>query len=283
MGITVAPLIPAFRLSPMEIAEILVKLPRAYELPLVVYNDDDAPLHAYLESLEMDGRLHVVSIPFQVGKAEAVRRGLQVLLETSTADIVVQLDGHLKQPPEEIAGLVQGLTKTGLNMVVANRYALQSMDDQEHRVTIAGLISMIIEQLTGYRLHDVVCGTRAYVRDLATHFLHLRSFGYGLEVEEILIASSLGASVGEWPIHSKRQESATSAEKIEDNIYALISYGHEIRMPNTVRATLSFMLSQIKQRRSFEIDLTVFGNSGRIRFDHAGETGPVGGGYSLSR
>jgi hypothetical protein len=267
----------------MEIAETLARLPKTYELPLVVYNDDDASLRAYLESLEMDGRLHVVYIPFQVGKAEAVRSGLQVLLETSTADVVVQLDGHLKQPPEEVAGLVQRLTNTGSNMIVANRYALQSMEDQAHRVAIAGLISTIIEQLTGYQLHDVVCGTRAYVRDLATHFLHFRSFGYGLEVEEILIASSLGASVDEWPIHSKRQEGATGAEKIEDNIHALISYGHEMRMPDPVRATLSFMLSQIKQRRSFEIDLTVFGNSGRIRFDHAGETGPVGGGYSLSR
>ena len=65
-----------------------------------------------------------------------------------------------------------------------------------------------------------------------------RSFGYGLEVEEILIASIHRLSVREWPTHSNQQADATNAEKLEDNISVLLSYANEARMADDTRKSL---------------------------------------------
>jgi hypothetical protein len=292
MDTSMAVLIPAYHLSVVEIADILQRLPKDCESILVVYNDNQPSVRSYVESLEKAGRLHAAYFPFQVGKTEAVRSGLRRLLDASTAKIIVQMDGHMKQPPEESAGIVAQLVNTNSHMIVANRYDLQNMKEQEHRVAISGLISVIVAYLTGYKLHDVVCGMRAYVRELAEHFCHVRSFGYGLELEEILIAAAQHSSVGEWPVHSNLQADATNTEKIEDNIFTLINYAGEMQMSDSVRAALSFMLVKIKQRKSFDIDMAVFGSSGIVQFEYVGNdqskvdsytSGTAQDGYSLVR
>jgi len=280
VDIVTAPLVPAYHLSCLEITELLNRLPEGLGTPFVVYNDDDSRMREHLESLERGGQLRAVYVPLQVGKAEAVRQGLQMLLDMSAADVIVQVDGHLKQPPEEVPELVCHLVETGLQMVVTNRYGFQNLRGQTHRSTISGLLSDIVEQLTGYKLHDVVCGTRAYVRSLAQQFLHVRSFGYGLEVEEVLIAASEGLSVGECPTRSNLQASATNAEKIEDNLFALINYANETRMPDNTRAMLCFMLTRVKQRTSFDVDTAVFGTSGVVRFEYIGDGGSIANGYA---
>lgn len=283
MDTLVAPIVPAFRLSPNEVAEILSRLPKTYERPLFVYNDDEAALRSCLEKLERERRVRVLYIPFQVGKAEAVRRGLKMLLDMSRAEVIVQLDGHLKQPPEAVGALVRQLISMGSGMTVANRYAQQALEDQQHRIAITRVVSAIVQELTGYRLQDVVCGTRAYSRDLANRFLGLRAYGYGLEIEQILIASCSDANIAQWPVESNRQEGATSAEKIEDNLYALLARGSELRISDSARAVLSFMLAQIKERKTFRVDLTLFADCGEIQFDYRASADSVADGYSLSR
>jgi hypothetical protein len=291
MGYAVASLIPAYHLAPKEIDEIVKRLSPAYETPLVVYNDEDKNLRDYLNFQHNCGQLRVIYIPFQIGKAEAVRRGLQSLISTSKADIVVQIDGRLKQPPDEVAQIVEYLIDSKAHMVVANRYHLQNLEGQVHRATASGLFSAIVKQLTRYNLQDVACGTRAYVRNLAARFLATRSFGYGLEVEEILIASTLGLAVEQWPIHSNHQDNATNAEKVEDNLLAFLSYANETKMSDTFRATLCHMLANIKKRNSFDIDTSALGYQGVIHFEYVGgsaiavnayTSGTASDGYSVS-
>lgn len=287
-----APIIPAYHLSPHEVSGVLDRLPAGCEAPLFVYNDEEAAVREHLESLERNNQIRAIYLPFQVGKVEAVRRGLQTLLATSTAEVIVQVDGHLKQPPEEISDLVQKLIETRSHMVVTNRYGLQDMNDQIHRVTAADLFSALVRQLTGYQVSDLVCGTRAYTRELARHFLRLRCFGYALEIEEVLIAASLGMQVQERPTHSNRQEDATNTEKIEDNAYAILCYANETKMSDDFRAKLSFILASLKKRVSFDVDTSVFGLAGVVRFEYTGRdlaminaytSGTSRDGYSISR
>lgn len=280
MKSTIAPLIPAYNLSSAQITRIIEGLPKDYETPTIVYNDQDTHLHEYLDSLKTKGRVQVVYIPFQVGKAEAVRHGLQALLKTSTAQIIVQIDGRAKQPLEEVFGVVQKLIETGSHIAVGNRYKLQDMRDQVHRKTISCIFSAILESTTGIKLQDTVCGLRAYIRELAVRFCYLRSFGYGLEIEQLLITATHGMTVIDCPVQSNRQEDATNAEKIEDNLYTLINYGHELKMSDNIRAVLCFMLVKLKQRQIFEVDLSAFGRSEQVRFNYVGANKTAIGGYT---
>jgi len=273
MSFTVAPLIPAYKLSSTEVQNLLDRLPHGYETPTVIHNDEDQNLSLFLESLAKNKRINLLSIPFQLGKSEALRRGLCNVLETTAADVIIQVDGDLKQPPEDIVGIVQRLSESGAQMVVANRYGLQDMAGQVHRVTLSGLVSTIIKRITGYKLADITCGTRGYVRDLGSIFSRkICSFGYGLEIEEILISSLYGFLVDECPTRANRQADATNAGKLEDNIFALIIYANDFDYSLDIRESLHFMLAKIKQRRSFDLKMQVFGGTGIARFEYMGDS-----------
>ncbi|MBI3167401.1 MAG: hypothetical protein HYZ22_02920 [Chloroflexi bacterium] len=266
----VATLLPAFRLSIEEIDNVITQLPKDFEPPLIALNDDEDTIAQYLYGLMKAHQIRLLHIPYQVGKTEALRQGLKSLLEESDADVIVQLDGRSKQPAWQLAPLVEILYKQQVDMIIGDRYAKQSMVGQDHRKAGAGLMSNMVRHLTGYELLDAACGTRAYVRELAARFLHLRCFGYGAEVEQLLIAAIHSCKVSSYPLETKRQADSTNTEKIEDSVFALLNYANELEMSDTVRSTLSFILSQLKRRKTFDVDLSVFGVDRSIRLKYVG-------------
>jgi hypothetical protein len=268
MNPLVAPLIPAYHLSLEEIRSTLEKVPKHFEIPLIVYNDEDVLTYEHLKSLEKEGQIRLVYIPFQVGKAEAVRRGLKFLLRQSDANIIVQLDGRSKQPVESTKDLVDTLICSNNHMVIGNRYKLQNMEGQFHRTSSSILLSTLVERMTGHKIHDTACGMRAYVRYLAEKFCNLKSFGYGLEIEEILISHSHGLKIGELPIHSNKQDDKTNAEKIEDNFHVLISYSRDKNIKDDAISLLSHILLQVKKRVSFGFNLSVFKSDKTFVFEY---------------
>jgi hypothetical protein len=246
---------------------VLRHLPPAFEPPLFVFNDADAALQSYLESLESEGSIRALYIPFRLGKSEAMRCGLEKLMSISQATIIAQTDGHSKQPPSHLAELVSRLMTSDADIVIADRYDARSLDD--HRAAVVIFFSSIIRHLTGYSLADTVCGTRVYARWLANIFLRRSSmFGYGFELEQLLLAATSGAQAASCPIPSKTQDSHTSAEKVEDNIATLAVYANSLNMTRDLRAWFSFILMSIKERQTFVTSLAIVDRDSLIEFRH---------------
>jgi len=276
-------IIPAYNLSPLNITNLIHRLPLKMKLPLIIYNDDlKSPTLKKIKELENKGKLSSIIIPFQVGKTEAIRRGIEEILKNKNIDIdiIIQVDGRQKQPPEDIESLISIFQKSEYDMIIANRYSYQDISNQQHRKTISSTISSIIQVLTGISIPDPVCGTRGYRIKLAKKFLKLRGFGYGLEIEQLIIAGLIGAKVSSVPIHSKQQENFTLAEKIEDNFMTIISYLKELKISNEVKIMLCYILSQIKMRNDFICDLTPLGIPKVIKANIINT--PFGCAYTLS-
>ena len=266
----VAALLPAFRLSKDEINKVIAQIPQDFELPLVVLNDDEEAITQYLYNLAQSQKIRFLRIPYQVGKTEAIRQGLKLLLQESSAKLIAQIDGRSKQPAWQLALLAEKISKDQVDMVIGDRYANQNMVGQDHRKAGTGLMGLMVKHLTGYDLPDAVCGTRVYVRELAIQFLNMRCFGYGAELEQILIAAIHSGKVSSYPLETNRQADLTNTEKIEDNVFTLLNYASEIGMSDTVRSTLSFILSQLKRRKTFDVDLSVFGGDKIVRLKYLG-------------
>ncbi len=261
-------IIPAFGLMPLQIADIVERLPGDLEPPLVIVNDQDETLFECVKAMESENRISALHMPCQVGKTEVVRRGIEALLQRESPDIIVQLDGNLKQPPEVTQELIDVVLGSEYSMVIGNRYALQDMETQPHRLAVTNIFLAILGHLTRYSLQDAFCGLRAYTKSLAEHFLSARSFGYGLEIEEILIAHLKGAHIQNYPVKSNVQAGATNAEKIEDNLHAIISYAQDMGMSHKLRDLLCFTLAQVKRRISFSLDLAALDMKGFARFNY---------------
>jgi hypothetical protein len=267
----VATLLPAYRLSREEIDMVIAVFPDSFEPPLIVLNDDNSEIEGYLRDLSKSLKIRLIHIPYQIGKTEALRQGIKALLQQSDANIFVQFDGRSKQPVCQLSSMIELFHKEQLDMVVGDRYTKQNMVGQNHRKAGSGLMGLIINNVTGYDLKDAVCGTRAYVRDLANHFISMRCFGYGAEIEQLLIARTRSCKVSSYPLETNRQADETNAEKIEDSIFALINYASELELRDSVRNTLNYILSHIKRRKTFDVNLSVFGVDSSVRLKYVGD------------
>lgn len=256
--------IPAYAVTDQELATLLTAVDGLFDSIVIVFNDEtvrpEREAHLCANGRSKVSALHLVG---PLGKAEAVRHGLRYVLDHTDAQTIAQMDAHHKQPPSQALRLLKRLrADAAVDMVVANRYGALATQLETHRATVSGGFSALVRSLTGYDLTDTVCGTRAYRRHLAELFVaEGRCSGYGLELEQLFLASAGGYLVGEEPIDSRPQAPTTSAAKLEDNLESIILHS-AAKLPWPMRATLHRALAQVKQRRTLEIDATSFGMRG---------------------
>ncbi len=264
--------IPAYHTTNAELEAIFSEVGDHFSRIAVVVNDETIdPSRASMIEKLCPAPLSLVEVEGPLGKGEAVRLGLERLLIESDADVFVQMDAHQKQPPGQVARLVDRLAAdSSVGMVVANRYGVPFSSLGAHRVTVSTGFSRLVHTVTGYELTDTVCGTRAYRRRLAALFAEESfCFGYGLELEQLFLASSAGHHVGQEPMESARQAETTAAEKIEDNLTAIITHARR-HVPRLQKALLHRALAGVKQRSTFTVDGQIFGFTGAYHCEFVG-------------
>lgn len=197
--------------------------------------------------------VHIACMPYAVGKTEAVRVGLEQALEHTDAQVFGQIDCHLKQEPWQMVRLFNGLRESGADLVIADRYAQQDLrSHQRHRATLAAFWSLVVEQVTGIRVADAAAGMRAHTRQVSETFVRgLRGSGYGLEAEQLALASTHGMAVETVAVQSTRQADSTSAAKLEDNVGGLLAHAPDLLITHELRAALSHLMWRLKRRESF--------------------------------
>jgi hypothetical protein len=199
-------IIPAYNLSRDCIYNTINRLPQEINVVLVCHNEYVPNRIKSFDAKSKNKYIQIITIPFQVGKSEAVRYGIDFILnEYKNCNILSQIDGDLKQYPEEIGGMLYNFRQKRISMIIGNRYAFSDLKKQTHRIAAINWVSSIIKCVTGYQIVDTLCGMRVYSRELAEQFLKIRSFGYGLELEQILIAGKLKFHIDNHPIHSNIQ------------------------------------------------------------------------------
>jgi hypothetical protein len=271
-------LVPTFRMTGREIDELVAKLDPVVDRFLFVINDHDPVLRKRVSDRESN-RISGLYLDFPVGKAEAIRRGLMKILREDY-DIVLQVDGHQKQDAAQVPALLDELVHSGADMLVANRYGIRAASDS-HRVALTSLMQQMVRLSTGYNLTDTVCGTRAYNLQLASIFAaNVRSFCYGLEIEQLILASRTTAEVRGFPVESSPQSPHTAAEKLEDNFAVLLFYDQWFTAEQ--RTNLSGLITALKMRASFRISGSIWELPSDITFEFVGRAEDGEDSYSLT-
>lgn len=271
--------IPVYDLSMIQLVETIERLPDKIERVVIALNDAKRTSINKLYSINTR-EIVFIDIGMQVGKAEALRRGINLSLRKFNSDIIVQLDGDLKQRPEDLQALISLVSSGNSDFAIANRYGYQNLRTQNHRMAGSQSFSILVSSLTGIRLPDVVCGMRAYNRDLAKLFVQSRSFGYGVEVEQVIIAAMHKAKISYQSVVSNIQHGATNAEKIEDNLYAILSYSSDLKISDSLLSMLCNILVEIKKRNDFQVDLDSFAIKARVYWKYLGIRNGKIGAYS---
>ncbi len=152
----------AHRLRPEPFAALLA------EPGLEVIAVDDGSrdgTRAILEAIAAahPGRMRVLALPDNGGKAEAVRAGMRQALARGAA-IVGYADADFATPPEELARLYQVLGRTGVEVVLGSRWLRLGADIRRSELRhYAGRIFATVSASTvGAPVYDTQCGAKLF-------------------------------------------------------------------------------------------------------------------------
>lgn len=274
--------VPAYRLSGADIESLLRPLCGLISSVVVVQNDEPGVPELIFETPPEMGIVRL-RCPGPIGKAAAVMMGTRRLLRATRLTHIAQADGTQKQPIRELEVLVRRMAREGSGMILGNRYGhAEAMKHGLHREALTTLWARLVRIATSYQVIDACCGMRIYDRTAAAAFIsEIRCFGYGLEVAQLVVAGRHRFSVVAESVRSNQQAGNTAAEKLEENLYVLLTEAGE-QFTESQRLVLCRILAAIKQRRSVTVDATTFDLRGRFGFEFVGKDDDGEDAYSLT-
>jgi glycosyltransferase involved in cell wall biosynthesis len=200
--------IPAYN-QDTTIASVIIKTQK-YVNKVIVYDDGSRDQTRELAAL-LDTEL--ISENENKGKGYAMRRMFQQALDIG-ADAVVTLDSDGQHNPNEIPKILAPILNDEADMVLGSRYAEGgSMDAPLYRRFGLKVINSISNGGSKYNIHDTQNGFRAYSRKALEAMLACRSDGYGIETEELSIATQYGLRINEVPVAVRYKDLENTSKK----------------------------------------------------------------------
>ena len=182
-----------------EIAAVLSKMNRPYEIIFVDDGSRDQTLHKLSNAGQADEHLKVIQFRRNFGQTAGLAAGF----DYSQYEIVIALDGDLQNDPREIPRMVAKLEE-GYDMVAGWR------KDRQDKFLTRRLPSMIanwiISKSTNVRLHDYGCTLKAMTSEVAKN---LKLYG---EMHRFIpaLADQIGAQIVELPVNHRPRKYGNS-------------------------------------------------------------------------
>ena len=134
------------------------------------------------------------------GKGEALRTLSKEAMEQNP-DILVTLDGDGQHDPDQIPMLVKPIETGRSDVVVGSRYVDGGkMDAPLYRRFGLRVVNFLYKKVAGVRINDTQSGFRAYSQKAFEFLMQCDAGGYGIEGEQLVVASKNGLRVMEVPI-----------------------------------------------------------------------------------
>lgn len=162
-------------------------------------------------------------------QSEAIRSGLRRVLEDDNTGFIIQSDADMDQNPDDVRSFIQYFNENNINpkdlvLLIGDRYTPSEFKDPIEYRRIVNIIQYAIFSRLGCPVRDSVSGLRAYTSSLGLEFLaRSRSYGWGMNTEQVTIAGLLGAKVENINLsYSRKRGSFTKTYKLIENIDAIL-------------------------------------------------------------
>ena len=170
-----------------------------WELIFVDDGSSDGCGDPVLAANERDGRIRLCRYTPNRGKGHAVRTGVLA----AKGDIILFTDCDNAYGEEAIGRLADAVAEPGVDIVVGSRNL--SKDGYEGYNFVRKLASKayikVISVAAGFRLSDSQCGFKGFRGEIAKRiFSNCEVDRFAFDLEVILIANKLGASIKEIPV-----------------------------------------------------------------------------------
>lgn len=231
----------------------------------------------------------LIQISENRGKAYAVREGLKQLLANPTINLgfIIQYDGDGDQSYTDmpvihthLLDLAEGDPEKPA-LVIGDRYSEKlrvppNPGSVTYRQTLLMFFGAIANQLGFNEVRDWVSGARGYTQAYAREFLrNSKSRRYGLESEQLVVASLVGARVITAPLTESRPRGPhTLTSKWLENFEVYLDYEEALRNQGKgylVDLLISLVDHLKRGTDTFQLDLTPLGENTSMQFTRLGD------------
>ena len=182
-----------------QVVAVLEELGHSCEIVFVDDGSRDGTVERVRVAHEADGRVRLVRLRRNFGKAAALCAGFDVC----RGGIVVTMDGDLQDDPAEIPRLLEKLAAEDLDLV--SGWKQQRQDPVSKRLP-SKLFNWVTRKLARIDLHDFNSGFKAYRREVLEEIALYGELHRYIPV----LASRKGFSVGEVGVLHHRRQHGTS-------------------------------------------------------------------------
>jgi len=147
--------------------------------------------------------LHIVERPGKMGLGTAYVAGFKLALENGY-DYIYEMDADFSHDPRDLERLFKACKDEGADVAIGSRYisGVNVVNWPLARVIMSYTASIYVRIITGMRVMDTTAGFMCYKREVLENIKpeHIRSVGYGFQIEMKFSAWKLGYKIVEVPI-----------------------------------------------------------------------------------
>jgi dolichol-phosphate mannosyltransferase len=190
-----------------ENIEAIIKAISSLDIPFdILIIDDNSPdgTADIVKNLQPSFQnLHLIERSGKLGLGTAYITGFEWALEKGY-NYIYEMDADFSHDPRDLVRLNKACVEEGADMAIGSRYisGVNVVNWPLSRVLMSYMASIYVRLVTGMKIMDTTAGFKCYRREVLENIKpdHIRSVGYGFQIEMKFAAWKLGYKIVEIPI-----------------------------------------------------------------------------------
>ncbi len=185
------------------IIKAISSLSIAFDILIIDDNSPDGTA-SIVKSLQSDFKnLHLIEREGKMGLGTAYIAGFSWALNNNY-DFIFEMDADFSHDPRDLVRLYKACHYDGADVAIGSRYisGVNVVNWPLSRVLMSYIASIYVRLVTGMKIKDTTAGFICYKKEVLENIKpeHIKSRGYGFQIEMKYIAWKLGYKIVEVPI-----------------------------------------------------------------------------------
>lgn len=178
-------------------------LPVPFDILIIDDNSPDGTALVVKQLQSSFRNLHLIERPGKLGLGTAYITGFKWALERSY-DYIYEMDADFSHDPRDLIRLYKACSEEGADLAIGSRYisGVNVVNWPLSRVLMSYVASIYVRFITGMKIMDTTAGFKCYRKEVLEKIKpeHIRSVGYGFQIEMKFATWKLGFKIVEVPI-----------------------------------------------------------------------------------
>ena len=178
-------------------------LPVPFDILIIDDNSPDGTAMIVKQLQSSFSNLHLIERPGKLGLGTAYITGFKWALERNY-NYIYEMDADFSHDPHDLIRLYKACSEDGADLAIGSRYisGVNVVNWPLSRVLMSYMASIYVRLITGMKIMDTTAGFKCYRKEVLEKIKpeHIKSVGYGFQIEMKFAAWKLGFKIVEVPI-----------------------------------------------------------------------------------